>query len=327
MLEINKIYCIDCLEGMKELPDNSVDLIVTDPPYNIGKDTWDKISNYSEFMQSMFKESERILKDNGSFYWFHNDMEVIAEFMAWLKQNTHFVFKQMIVWNKRFDNARNKGFLDGFVETGGLRNYQKMVEYIMFYTFQDDMGLTKIHSSNSCFKSIKDYLRREKEKAHLRTCKQINQLLGSDINGGGMASHYFSNKKNHRQWSLPTKEMYRKLQKTGYFQKPYEDLRLEYEELRYTFNNQKTHHSVWNYEIETKNEHITPKPIDLIKNIILHSSNENDLILDPFIGSGTTASACIETNRNYIGMDVEQKWVDVSNKRIEQELSQLKLEF
>ena len=99
MLEINKIYNEDCLgdKGMCLIPDKTLDLVVIDPPYNIGKAHWDKIKNYGEFMGRVFKETERVLKDNGSFYWFHNDMEVIAELMLWLKQNTRFVFKQMIV--------------------------------------------------------------------------------------------------------------------------------------------------------------------------------------------------------------------------------------
>ena len=84
---------MDFRDGAELISDKSVDLIVTDPPYNIGKDTWDKIKNYDEFMHSMFTQSERVLKDNGSFYWFHNDMEKISEFMVWIKQNTNFVFK------------------------------------------------------------------------------------------------------------------------------------------------------------------------------------------------------------------------------------------
>ena len=69
-IELNKIYNMDCLEGMKRIPDKSIDLIVTDPPYNIGKAKWDKIDNYIEWMGTIFKECERILKDNGSFYFF-----------------------------------------------------------------------------------------------------------------------------------------------------------------------------------------------------------------------------------------------------------------
>ena len=45
MIELNKIYNEDCLEGMKRIPDGSVDLVLTDPPYNIGKAKWDKIPN------------------------------------------------------------------------------------------------------------------------------------------------------------------------------------------------------------------------------------------------------------------------------------------
>lgn len=111
----------------------------------------------------------------------------------------------------------------------------------------------------------------------------------------------------------------------GRFIREYEDLRREYEDLRYTFNNQKTHHSVWNYEIAPKRGHITPKPVDLIENILRHSSNEGDLILDPFAGSGTTAIACMNTNRRYIVMEKEKAYFDIMKNRIEEHQRQLKL--
>ena len=71
-----EIYCDDCLTKMKEFKDNSIDLVLIDPPYNIGKDKWDKwrsVKDYVEFMGKVFKEIERVLKPNGSFYFFHND--------------------------------------------------------------------------------------------------------------------------------------------------------------------------------------------------------------------------------------------------------------
>ena len=304
----------DCLEVMKALPDNSVDAVVTDPPYNIGKAEWDKIPDYVEWCGKWILESQRILKDTGSFYFFHNDMEQVADLMLWIRKNTTFIFKQFIVWNKRFNGSKRKGYFDGYVCVENLRNYKKMAEYCLFYTFQDETGLTKIYGTDSCFSSIRGYLKDEKAKAGLKTCKQINQLLQVDDNGGGMASHYFSNKTDFKQWALPTKEMYSKLQSTGYFQRPYEDLRREYEDLRYTFNNQKTHHSVWNYEIAQRNEHVTPKPVDLIENILLHSSNEGDTILDPFMGSGTTGVSCVQTGRHFIGID---KDIRIATRRIE----------
>jgi len=301
---------------MKEIPDKSIDLIVTDPPYNIGKADWDKIDNYIEWLGVRFKECERVLKDNGSFYFFHNDFLQIVEIQNWINRHSSFIFKQFIVWNKRFKEASNIGFLNGYIKTNQLRNYQKMSEYLLFYTFQDETGLTRIFGNDNCFKPIRDYLKKEKQKAGFKTCKQINRLLEVDDSGGGMASHYFGDKVGFKQWALPTKEMYKKLQTTGFFQREYEDLRREYEDLRYTFNNQKTHHSIWNYEVPNKNGHNTPKPEKLIENILLHSSNENDLILDPFLGSGTTAVACKSLKRDFIGIEINPEYVEIANKRL-----------
>ena len=121
-----------------------VDAIIFDPPYNISKakwDKWKKQEDYINWMGKLFIKAQGALKDNGSMYFFHNDMEQVAVIMEWIRKNTKFIFKQFIVWNKRFEGAKNKGFLDGFVEVGGLRNYQQMAEYVLFYTFQDETGL------------------------------------------------------------------------------------------------------------------------------------------------------------------------------------------
>ena len=137
----------DCLDRMSEVDSKSVDLIVIDPPYNIKKADWDKrktVQDYVDFMGLVFKQCERVLKDNGSFYFFHNDMPQVSKMMVWIEECTDFIFKQLIVWNKRFNEANNKGFLDGFVEVGGLRNYQTMAVYLLFYTFQDETGLKLI---------------------------------------------------------------------------------------------------------------------------------------------------------------------------------------
>ena len=303
---------------MPNLPSKSVDLIVTDPPYNIKKAVWDKWKrkeDYIAWMGEVLKECERLLKDNGSLYFFHNDFLQMVELQNWINKNTDFVFKQMIVWNKRFEGASNKGFLDGFVEVGGLRNYQQMAEYILYYTFQDETGLGK--KQPLCFKPYLDYMTSERNKAGL-TIKQCNDLTGHI----SIASHWFWQPEGTQpQPRFIQKVDYEKLQSTGYFQKEYESLRQEYESLRYTFNNQKTHHSVWNYEIAPKIGHATPKPVPLIENIILHSSNEGDIVLDCFLGSGTTAVACINTNRNYIGIEREPEYVEIAKQRISDALN------
>jgi site-specific DNA-methyltransferase (adenine-specific) len=63
-------------------------------------------------------------------------------------------------------------------------------------------------------------------------------------------------------------------------------------------------------------EHTTIKPINIIQTLIKNSSKENDIVLDCFMGSGTTAVACQETNRQFIGFEIEEKWVKVANDRL-----------
>ena len=63
--------------------------------------------------------------------------------------------------------------------------------------------------------------------------------------------------------------------------------------------------------------HITQKPLDFIEMLVTNSSKPNDLILDPFMGSGTTAIACMNTNRNFIGFEMDKGYYDIACKRIE----------
>ena len=315
----------DCLEEMAKMPDKSVDLVLTDPPYNIGKDKrWDKWKNKTDYISwcgQWLLECQRVLKDNGSFYFFHNDFLQVVELQNWINKNTNFVFKQFIIWNKRFDAVSNKGFLDGFIQVESLRNYQQMAEYILYYTFQDETGLTTVMLDTNNFSTLRQYFKELQEFIGL-SIKGINEKVGSR-----RAEHAFYWKTT--QWDLPTAETYQalidifKIDKWRLFieydflRQEYESLRQEYESLRYTFNNQKKHHSVWNYEISEKVNHPTPKPIKLLENILLHSSNENDVVLDCFMGSGSTGVACKNLNRNFIGIEKDDKYFQIAKDRIE----------
>ena len=313
-----ELYCGDCLDVMKDITDNSINLVLIDPPYNISKAEWDKwktVEDYIEFMGKVFKEIERILKPNGSFYFFHNDFLQIVELQNFINKNTEFKFKQMLIWNKRFNEASNKGFLDGFCEVNGLRNYQKMCEYILYYTFQDETGLNKVKLDINNFKTLRDYFKDIHKELNITKKEIINKI-------GQKADHCF--RYNSSQWDLPTEETYNDLinifniDKINNF-RTYESLRQEYESLRYIFNNQKIHHSVMNYEIDKKQGHLTPKPVDLLKYIIKTSSNENDIVLDCFMGSGSTGVACKHTNRRFIGIELNEKYFELAKKRIEEE--------
>jgi DNA modification methylase len=321
---IDKIICGDCLEVMKGMPDRSIDMILCDPPYNIGKAEWDKIPDYVEWLGTRFKECERVLKDNGSFYFFHNDFLQMVELQNWLNANSKFVFKQLITWNKIHEDFKNYGYVQQRLSVDMMRNYYNgFTEYCLYYTFQDETG-----SNEAAQKSVRDYLRDERDKAGYKN-KDINIILGYPSNGGGYASHYFG--ECVTQCSIPTKEHYDKLQQTGYFKKSYEDLRQEYESLRYTFNTARVkeklraNSNMWLYPPAEQHGHITPKPVPLIENIILHSSNKGDIILDPFGGGGTTAIAAKNLGRDYIIIEIDQYWADYATKRIAQETAQMRM--
>lgn len=324
---LNKVTQGDCLEVMKRIPEASVNLIVIDPPYNIGKDKrwdkWNKVDDYVAFMSEVFKECERVLKPNGSFYWFHNDMTQIRKLMDAIDVDTDFVYKNFIVWNKRYEGSPRKYYFDNVLKTESSRCYRPLTEYCMFYTFQDETGLKKLLPE--IMSPIQDYFKTALNKSKL-TYSEISSILGISSTA---VQHWFDYPTQPR---IPTADKYAVLQSLMELKMPYTELKKWYETLknsssqqirrmeenRYVFNNIKTHHDVWNYEVAPKFGHVTPKPVDLIENIILHSSNEGDVILDCFLGSGTTAVAAINTGRQFIGIERESEYVDMANKRIQE---------
>jgi len=319
---INKIITGDCLGVMKDIPDDSVDLVLTDPPYNIKKAEWDNIPNYVEWFGNCLLEMQRVLKDNGSLYFFHNDFLQMVEIQNWINKNSKFVFKQLIVWNKRYNGSPREWYFDNVIQSNMDRNYRLMAEYILFYTLQDDTGLTTVMLDTNNFSTLRRYFKDYQRALGLTKIQIIKEA-------GQCADHCF--RWNSSQWDLPTLSVCQKLHKIPLkhefvrreyedLRKEYEGLRREYEDLRYTFNNQKTHHSVWNYEIVKQEGHMTPKPIPLIENILRYSSNEKCVVLDPFLGSGTTSLACKKLNRNFIGIEISPEYCKIAKERLRQEV-------
>jgi len=122
------------------------------------------------------------------------------------------------------------------------------------------------------------------------------------------------------QWQFPTEKNYKQLQKTGFFKKPYEALRQEYEALRRPFNIQEKYKTnvlrISQEANKTQNyDHDTVKPELLSEILITVCSRKNDLIIVPFAGSGTECAMAKKHNRNYIGFDIEKEYVEMANKR------------
>ena len=341
---INRVVVGDCLDELPKIESGSVDLILIDPPYNISKDTWDKwksVKDYVKFMGFVFAECERVLKDNGSFYFFHNDFLQIVELQNWLNQNSKLVFKQLITWSKISESFSNYGFVQQRLSVDMGRNYYNgFTEYCLFYTFQDETGLSTVMLDINNFPTLRKYFKDLQDFIGFNK-KQILAKIGQ------CADHCF--RWNSTQWGMPTPETYQQLidifgirewdgfreyesQKQGYesLRQGYEGLRQEYESLRYKFNvqnvkkNLRSNSNVWLYPPAPNMGHITPKPIELIENIIKHSSNEGDVILDCFAGSGTTLVAAKQLGRKFIGIEIDEAYCRIAEERLSQSMLEFK---
>ena len=321
----------DCLEALKNIDDKSVNLILIDPPYNIKKakwDSWKTTEAYVEFMGKVFKELERVLKDNGSFYFFHNDFLQIVELQNYINKHTSFKFKQLITWNKT--KFKRYAWTNRNPEKCKDRNWFPNIEYCLFYTFKDEPGLETFKRDEKNFLKLKEYFRNEKEQTEKEIKKELKEVLKWSTH-----FHWFA---KGLMWRLPIEKHYITLQQTfkGHFLKPYKEIKEEYkkerkelkhkieqyEAERYTFNLEPIQNNiscVWeSNETNTGKEHSCQKPQDILERIIKTSSNEGDIVLDCFAGSGSTGVACVNTNRRFIGIELDKNYFEIAEKRIEE---------
>lgn len=313
-MEINKVYHMDWLDNT--IPDKSVQLIIADPPYYKVKGDFDFIwKTFEDYLRDVEKwaiECKRILADNGTLLWY-GDAKNIA--YAQIIFDKHFNLLNNIVW----ENTNNHKQQIRFNED--LRTFAPLTERILMYS-NEEYNLTQ------CVFLIRDYIREEIIKAKGKiVLKHVNQALGTATNGGGVASACLSLDK--AEPTMMTKEMYVKLQAwcKPYLTKEYEELRKEYEELRRPFNNALHLGDVIklpNYETSDY-DHDTIKPEKLTRALILTCSRKDDLVAVPFAGSGTECAMSAKEGRNFIGFDVEKKYVDMANKRCDVYLRQLQI--
>lgn len=325
-----KIYNGDCLSIFKDIEDKSVNLVLIDPPYNIGKDKkwdkWETVNEYVEFMGKVFKECQRVLKDNGSFYFFHNDFLQMVELQNYINKNTNFRFNSFIVWDKgdfRALSWKNPS------EKNNLRSWFNTCEYCLYYTFKDRTGLVEVMTDVNNFKPLREYF--EYIQKTLKTTKtHIIQQIGQN------ADHCF--RWGSSQWDLPTEETYNQLINTfkindfeGFrtyeslreeyesLREEYEPLREEYESLRPVHNLDKNHNNIWRSSIRNSGKlHPCEKPLDILERIIRTSTHEGGVVLDCFMGSGSTGAACVNANRNFIGMELDPNYFNIAKQRIEE---------
>lgn len=289
---INNIYNAECIESMRKLPDESIDLVVADPPYwKVIGEKWDyrwrTESDYVKWSLQWIGEVARILRKGGSFYCF-GYFRTLALLVPYF-DDLGLELRQQIIVDKGMRSVSGRA-------TRKYKMFPNVTESILF-----------IVKDNKKF--VKTFLK-DRQKAAGLTAKQINEALGVKSNGGGMWSIYTGNNVCEQ---FPTKELWGKLSEILHFDLPYE-------KVSQTFNAQMGFTDVWR-DIdfyEEKRYHPTQKPIKLIKRLIYASSNRGDIVLDPFIGSGSTPVAAVQLERNFLGFEVEKSYYEVALKRIEE---------
>ena len=311
---INKVHLGDWTTN--KLEDKSVQLIIADPPYFEVKGefdfVWDSFDHYLKDVEKWAIECKRVLADNGTLFWY-GDAKKIA--YAQIIFDKYFNLLNNIVWENTNDHKQQIRY------NNDLRSFAPCTERILMYS-KDKYNLT------ICVYHIRDYIREEIMKSKGKIIlKQVNEALGTATNGGGVASACLSLDKTEP--TMITKEMYVKLQKwcEPYLRKEYEELRKEYEELRRPFTNDLHLGDVIrlpNYET-SKFEHATIKPEKLTRILIQTCSRKEDLVLVPFAGSGTECAMAAKEGRDFIGFDIEPKYVEMANARCSEHLKQTTL--
>lgn len=302
---LNKVHNIDFLNN--DLPDKCAKLIIADPPYYRTKGDFDFIwKTFDDYLVDVEKwavECKRILADNGTLLWYGSSKNIAY---AQIIFDKHFNLINNITWNK--------GSFMGLEDSEVLRSFAPCTERILMYE-------NKKQADFICDK-IRDYLVNEKKKSAL-TLTDLNEILTGKRKSDLIAKRYFGSS----QWELPTKEMYLKLQITGFFKKEFEVLRKEFEVLRRPFNNKFNLQEVLNFSNEAaktgaKYDHDTVKPETLTRALILTCSRENDLVVVPFAGSGTECAMSAKEKRPFVGYEITEKHALMSQQRADKILKE-----
>ena len=233
MLELNKIYNEDCLEGMKRIPDGSVDMILCDLPYGITQNKWDSIIP----LDKLWQEYDRVIKDNGAIV---------------LTASTPFdkILGASNIKNLRYEWIWKKNNATGHLNAKRMP-MKEHENILVFYKKQPTYNPQGI--------------------------LPFNKITRRGSNG-----------RNYNE------------SKTQNFQ----------EYTNYP-------RSVLEFPYDKNKLHPTQKPVGLFEYLIKTYTNEGNVVLDNCIGSGTTAVAAINTNRNYIGFELSEEYCKIAERRIE----------
>jgi DNA modification methylase len=297
------------------LPDKCAGLIIADPPYFEVKGKfdfiWDSFEDYLKEVEKWAVECKRLLKDNGTVFWYGHAKNIAY---AQIIFDKHFNLINSLVWDK--------GSFMGLEKSESLRSFAPCTERILMYgsKAQDTTGLKEVEKE---YIAPRNPFALELRKARLKKGVSINEVAEygkfyGNVNHGGSVTNW------ERGYNIPNEEQWKILCDNLPIERTeYESLRTEYESLRRYFENHFNLQEVLKFSNEAqktgaKYDHETVKPETLTRALIMTCSRKNDLIIIPFAGSGTECAMAVREQRNFIGYEIEEKHVIMSNKRVKE---------
>ena len=314
-MEWNKVLYKDCMDKERGLPtlfDELFNTIILDPPYNIGKDEWDRIKDYISWIDQLISECARVLKKNGTFWIFHIDFEALVEIHQIMKKYG-FNHKQLIIIDKGIQSVVGRCNLEN------SRSFPRATEYLQFYTFKDMTGAEQLSNEYIAINPFAKYLKEEIKRANVCN-KELSLLFPSKTgNPTGCVSNWIIG------YNVPLKWQYEKIraylnEKTGheYLKRDYEDLKRDYEKSRYIFNCPMGITDVWKIDFyKNPSIHKARKPVRLILQILKACTDENSIVLDPCAGSGSVFEACEMLGLSWLGFEADRSCEKEINQSIQ----------
>ena len=274
-MRLNTIYNEDCLEGMKRIPDKSVDMILCDLPYGTTNNAWDEVIPF----EPLWEQYERVVKENGAIV-----LTASQPFTSKLVSSKLEWFKHEWIWEKQ----RASNFMRASHEP--LKYHENVLVFskgtltinpqrYKVLEIDEIMNMSKKEVDNMM--RTKDYDRFGKidRRKTVRDSDSNKKYLGSEIKRVRNADDGFRNPKSVLK-----------------------------------INNKLN-----------GNIHPTQKPVALFEYLIKTYTNKGETVLDNCMGSGTTAIACLNTDRQYIGFELDETYHKLSLERIENHTQQLSL--
>jgi len=318
---------MDCMDFMRDLPDNSVDAIITDPPYFRVKNEdwdnqWDSRGGFLQWVGQLCEQFQRILKPNGSLYFFASpQMSAHVE----VKISVYFNVLSSITWRKGKECFSSVGW-SRKTKKEALRSWLPETERIIFSEqYGDQYADAEKALHKEVYAPIGRYIQIERERSGLSR-NDVELALGfvssSDPTRGTALCYRWEEGS-----SLPTEETYSCLRSVlnasggEYLRREYEDLRREYEDLRRPFNvsGKEQYSDVWFFAPVKpyRGKHPCEKPLPLMSHIIKSSTRLEDVVFDPFVGSGATGDACLRLGRKFIGTESKKSNYEAAKQRLE----------